>query len=244
MKWKYIRYRHFFFILPGCRDVHGQLHPHRGYHYIIHFVILFSYATASSLCRLFVASTAACCARRAAARSSLLTNPSWNACLRAYNDPSYPSLAAIIQCLTALWRRPLFHSKQPRLCLAEGCPAIADCSQKYTAFDSSFSMPFPSRYIRPSIWLNSASSDSAATEYKWKAAEYCLCLKCQLPTWLIATGHFFSAPLSIKIFIDFASVLLPACRMDISYLVPLQALVWHWNNSNPNREVCYNTPSN
>ena len=119
MKWKYIRYRHFFFILPGCRDVHGQLHPHRGYHYIIHFVILFSYATASSLCRLFVASTAACCARRAAARSSLLTNPSWNACLRAYNDPSYPSLAAIIQCLTALWRRPLFHSKQPRLCLAD-----------------------------------------------------------------------------------------------------------------------------
>ena len=67
-------------------------------------------SSASFLCGLLVASTAAWCARGAAARSSLLTNPPLNACRSSLIERSYPCVAAMTQCFTALSKLWLFHS--------------------------------------------------------------------------------------------------------------------------------------
>ena len=80
-----------------------------------------------SLCRLLIASTAAWCARRTAARSSLLTHPILKASITIRNliAFSYPCVAAMIECFTALSVMPFFSSCPPRLALASGWPPIA-----------------------------------------------------------------------------------------------------------------------
>ena len=55
-----------------------------------------------SLCGLLVASTAAFCARRAAARSSLHTDPILYAFINALIESSSPCVAEMTQCFTAL----------------------------------------------------------------------------------------------------------------------------------------------
>ncbi len=95
----------------------------------------------SSLCGLFVASTAAWCARRVAAKSYLLTNPSLNASIRFSIELSWPWVAAMIQYLTALSVLPFCISHLPRRYRAEGWPAIAASSAWYKNFPISFSTP-------------------------------------------------------------------------------------------------------
>ena len=96
-------------------------------------------SSASFLCGLLVASTAAWCARRAAARSSLLinTSPNESITISILIASSYPCVAAMIQCFTAL---SILSSKHPSKYLASGWPPMAASSAWWIAFHSSFSM--------------------------------------------------------------------------------------------------------
>lgn len=95
-------------------------------------------ASASSLCGLFVATTAVWCARRAAVTSSWLINPPCT-CMQLRNPfivSTNSRLAAMIKCFTALLALPFFNSIVARLCLEKACLKMVASSKLLISFFS------------------------------------------------------------------------------------------------------------